>query len=162
MSMPRLRALFGPATAMALLLSLTANAWGRAACAKRDEAIALETAAMQQKLMVAALSCRQAGLYNRFVLHYRDELRHSDAVLRHYFGVRGGMRGYHAYKTRLANSASLQSLHNIKHYCATAQAVFQTALDNPAGTLSETLDLDGNIPLACRNEPKMAERSTPR
>lgn len=114
--------------------ALSADAAASEYCAQPGEAAALKTAAIQQRLMVAALTCRQTHLYNRFVIAYRRDLRRSDATLQHYFvrhhGRRAGTRAYHAYKTKLANAASLESLHDIRAYCGDARAVFHTALDS--------------------------------
>ena len=84
----------------------------------------------QQRLMVAALTCNQTPLYNHFVIQYRGALRRSDADLAHYFKHHGGMAGYHAYKTKLANSASLESLKGVRSYCANSASLFHSALDS--------------------------------
>jgi hypothetical protein len=148
--------------AVAVLLSLTANAWGSGRCAQPEEAMALNTAAIQQQLMVAALSCHQTRLYNRFVSSYRGELQRSDAVLLHYFAARhGGKAAYHSYKTKLANAASLESLHD-RHFCVEAHAVFHAALAQRGATLREALALDASGPDACRDGATMTERSAAR
>lgn len=135
-----LRRLLGGCTAAVTLLGLTATA-SAGACRQPRAAVAMQTAAVQQQLMVAALSCHQSRLYNAFVIGHRDELRRSDAELRRYFEHRhGGMPAYHAYKTRLANSASLDSLHDIDGYCADAREVFQAAR-TPGRSLGEVLGL---------------------
>ena len=118
------------ASALAFLF-LTGQAWAGGYCASPEESAALKIAALQQQLMVAALSCSETGSYNRFVIAYRTDLQRSDAVLQGYFlhsDPHGGVAAYHAYKTRLANKASLRSLHDIVSYCADARAVFNAAL----------------------------------
>lgn len=83
--------------------------------------------------MVAALSCSETRSYNRFVLSYRGELQRSDAVLRTYFtrrNSRSGETAYNAYKTKLANDASLRSLHDLDGYCMDARGAFDDALTN--------------------------------
>lgn len=127
--MSRIRLTTGMA-ALALLF-MTGNAWADRYCAMPRDATALNVAALQQKLMVAALTCNQTALYNRFVISYRPELQRSDTALVAYFLRRDHRRGtadYHAFKTKLANDASLQSLHN-PSYCAEARAVFDVALN---------------------------------
>ena len=146
--------------ALVTLAGTTGNAWARAACLKSRDAHALQTAAMQQRLMVAALTCQQAPLYNRFVITYRGELMRSDADLRRYFRHHGGMTGYHAYKTKLANAASLESLHGIRHYCADANTVFHSALDTGKTSLTALVEqASGPEPGICRNRgTRVAER----
>lgn len=123
------------------LLSLTGQAWAEGFCANPEERTALKVAALQQELMVAALSCSETRSYNRFVLAYRGDLQRSDAALQTYFLRRDPQRGmadYNAYKTRLANDASLRSLHDIDGYCMDARAAFDTALarrDRPLASL---------------------------
>ena len=127
-------------TTLLVCSGLASPAWAGGACMRQREAMALKAAAIQQQLMVAALSCRQTQLYNHFVVAYRSDLRKSDADLRHYFERRDGRRGiaaYHAYKTKLANAASLDSLHNITGYCAKARATFGTAAELERTSLTE-------------------------
>ncbi len=138
---------------VATLAGLTTNA-AAGACHRSASTTAMQTAAVQQQLMVAALSCHQSRLYNEFVVSRRAELQRSDAALRRYFeDRRGGMSAYHAYKTKLANAASLDSIHDINGYCADARAVFRAASAD-SGTLGEVLGLaqdDGSC-------TRMAER----
>lgn len=137
--------------ALLTLTGMTGNAWARSACLKPRAAHALQTAAVQQKLMVAALTCKQTSQYNRFVITYRTELRRSDAQLKRYFRHHGGEAGYHAYKTRLANAASLESLHGIRRYCTNASMVFHTALDNGKTSLTALVEK------VARDEVRMCE-----
>jgi len=130
--------------AAALMLTCMAgNVWAAAAtaagCARPADMTALQTAAMQQRLMVAALSCDAAQLYNNFVRTYQKELQDSDKALQTYFRRLNGQTGtadYHAYKTRMANSSSMQSIHDISTYCANAKAAFEEALGNAKMTLT--------------------------
>jgi hypothetical protein len=118
------------------LCSMTAQSW--ASCARPEEATALKAAAVQQELMVAALTCSQIALYNHFVISYRTELQQSDSALQSFFlrqNAHTGMADYHAYKTRLANQASLSSLHN-GNYCQDTQEAFDDALDGGKTTLA--------------------------
>jgi hypothetical protein len=110
----------------------SAPALARSSCVRSAESLALRAAAIQQKLMVAALYCRDVGRYNRFVLAYRRELQDSDAVLMAYFRRSGaGEAGYHAYKTRLANAFSMAGIREQERFCEGARAVFDTAHDTP-------------------------------
>src|SRR6185295_4067922 len=102
---------------------LVANALG-ATCVDADDVAALRTAAIQQELMVAALTCHDINRYNHFVLSRRAELIDSDARLKAFFIHRSGEAGYHAYKTELANAASLRSIRRSEAFCSHADAVF--------------------------------------
>lgn len=109
-------------------------------CAKPEEMTAMQTAAVQQELMVAALTCNAVTLYNAFVTGYQKELFASDKALQKLYmrmrGGKSGMEGYHAYKTKLANGSSMKSIRNITEFCANAQAAFSTALGPAKSTLS--------------------------
>jgi len=86
---------------------------------------------MQQRLMVAALSCGESQSYNSFVRSYQPELQASDKNLQAYFRRVNGKTGtadYHAYKTRLANSSSMAVINDMTGYCASAKASFEQAL----------------------------------
>ena len=159
MSTIQRRSAFGVCAAMLALLGMTTNVWGRGSCAGPRDVVALKTAEMQQELMVAALSCHETHLYNRFVIGYRTQLQRSDAVLRGYFARRGGMAAYHAYKTRLANDASLRSLHDIEGYCSRARATFHDALDEDGVTLAMLVaDRSATGAAVCRGRMRVAER----
>ena len=87
---------------------------------------------MQQRLMVAALSCGESQNYNTFVRTYQKELQASDRALQAYFRRVNGKTGtadYHAYKTRLANASSMAVINDNVGYCASAKASFQQALN---------------------------------
>lgn len=88
-------------------------------------------AAMQQELMVAALYCNATVRYNRFVAAYRSALQEADQRLQFYFrqdDPRDGLAAYNAFKTKLANVASLRSISDVGAYCRAAQSVFDAAL----------------------------------
>src|SRR5204862_8181846 len=98
---------------------------------------AIKAAAVHQKLMVAALSCNGIQLYNNFVTAYQKEVQNSDRALQNFFRRMNGKTGtedYHAFKTRLANASSLQSIGDITGYCASAKQVFDTALNSAKTT----------------------------
>ena len=120
---------------------MPAGAWG-ADCANRADSAALKMAALQQELMVAALSCHDVALYNDFVLSHQPELIASDATLKAFFVRRGGGKrgeeGYHTYKTELANSASLRSIRETDSFCAAAADEFDASRDS--GGLSSLVD----------------------
>jgi len=121
--------------AVLMITCMGGNVWAAAAtasgCARPADLNALRTAAMQQRLMVAALSCGEAQSYNSFVRSYQPELQASDKNLQNYFRRVNGKTGtadYHAYKTRLANSSSMAVINDMTGYCASAKASFEQAL----------------------------------
>ena len=123
--------------AAALMLTcMGGNVWAAAAtasgCARPADMNALRTAAMQQRLMVAALSCGETQSYNQFVRTYQAELQASDKNLQTYFRRVNGKTGtadYHAYKTRLANASSMAVINDSVGYCSSAKASFEEALN---------------------------------
>jgi hypothetical protein len=130
--------------AAALMMTCMAGNLGAAAataagCARPEDMTAIKTAAIQQRLMVAALSCDAAQLYNNFVRSYQKDLQASDRALQNFFrrlNGRNGEENYHAFKTRLANASSMQSIGDITGYCASAKQVFAAALDAPQTSLT--------------------------
>src|SRR5579871_820215 len=102
--------------AAALMLTCIAgNVWAAAAggCARPEDMTAIKAAAVQQRLMVAALSCDAAQLYNSFVRAYQKELQASDRTLENFFrrlNGRTGTEDYHAFKTRLATHPPCRAL----------------------------------------------------
>ncbi len=101
-------------------------------CARPAEVTAIQAAAVQQQLMVAALYCNDTGSYNAFQTGYNKELNKSDKQLltmfRRLYGWRKGDDEYNAFKTRLANDSSLRSIHDRAGYCNEANSVFAAAL----------------------------------
>ncbi len=150
---------------------MSANAWAAdAPCTAPRELAAIKTAAVQQELMVAALSCNATPRYNQFVTTFQDALQTSDRALQAFFrrtAGRGGTAAYHAFKTRMANATSRRSIAHITNYCDAAEAAFQTALDSGevtlAGFLSTQPSLEAEQYSVCDNLPGMvfAEPATP-
>ena len=105
-----------------------------------DEVSAVRVAAIQQELMVAALTCHEVSRYNAFQTGYGPELRSSDAALMRMFRrLYGGHRGeaqYHAFKTKLANDSEMRSIHDNPGYCQEAGTMFTTALAGERPTLA--------------------------
>jgi hypothetical protein len=122
------------AGALGLALSLLAGtALAENVCAGAKDLTALQVAAVQQELTVAALSCNQAGLYNSFVLAYQKDLQASDKALLEYFQRTNPINGtadYHRFKTKLANQYSLKSLANRRAFCRSAEVAFTSALND--------------------------------
>jgi hypothetical protein len=109
-------------------------------CAKPVEVTAIQAAAIQQELMVAALTCNEIQNFNAFQTGYGPELRASDAALERMFKrLFSGSRGeaeYHAFKTRLANNSSMRSIRDNPNYCHEASQVFAAALGPQKPTLA--------------------------
>ena len=120
------------------LVTATTSAIGAPRCATSDEVSAIQTAAIQQQLMVAALTCNQIDHFNAFQTTYGKELRRSDASLQRMFRRLYAGRGdaeYHAFKTRLANDSEMRSIHDNPGYCRDAGMVFDAALISDKPTL---------------------------
>jgi hypothetical protein len=108
---------------------LAGNAMAAARCAEPQDMTALQIAALQQQLMVAALTCHDVADYNRFVISHQPELQASDRALLRFFqrsGAQKGDDGYNAYKTKLANDSSLRSIRD-GQFCPSADATFTDA-----------------------------------
>ncbi len=109
-------------------------------CAKDNEVTAIQASAIQQQLMVAALTCHAIENFNAFQTGFGTELRRSDGDLmkmfKRFYGARNGEKEYHAFKTRLANDSSMRSIHDNQGYCAAAQIVFAAALMPQKPTLT--------------------------
>lgn len=109
-------------------------------CAKDSEVTAIQVSAIQQQLMVAALTCHAIEHFNAFQTGFSSELRRSDAELmkmfKRFYGARNGEKEYHAFKTRLANDSSMRSIHDNQGYCADAETVFAAALAPQKPTLA--------------------------
>jgi hypothetical protein len=127
------------AVALAVIVA-AGSATGAPKCAMRDEVTAIQAAAIQQQLMVAALTCNEIEHFNAFQTTYGSELRKSDASLERMFRrLYGGGQGeseYHAFKTRLANNSSIRSIHDNAAYCRDAGVVFDAALTSDKPTLA--------------------------
>jgi hypothetical protein len=103
-------------------------------CASPRDYTSLKLAALQQELMVAALTCHETQSYNRFVLGYRPQLQRSDKAMLAFFkkrdGARAGDAHYNAYKTKLANDAMLQENADSDGFCDAARSAFQAAFEH--------------------------------
>jgi hypothetical protein len=128
------------AVALAVLAAGSTALAGPLKCARPDEVTAIQAAAIQQELMVAALTCNEVTRFNAFQTGYSKELRGSDGTLQKMFqrlyGGRQGQSEYHAFKTRLANNSSIRSIHSNPDYCREASQVFAAALGPERPTLA--------------------------
>lgn len=124
--------------ALVAMVATSTAAMAAPKCALPAEVTAIQAAAVQQQLMVAALTCNEVTNFNAFQTGFSTELRSSDrrlqSMFRRLFGAQKGAAEYHAFKTRLANDSSIRSIHDNASYCREAQLVFGAALspDKPA------------------------------
>ena len=123
---------WGKASVAGLTLSLIGGTgWAAEICARPADLVALQVAALQQQLMVAALTCNDISLYNSFVITYQDDLVQSDTALQAFFDQFGNADGgptYHAFKTKMANVYSAKSAVDKNRFCTSARASFAPAL----------------------------------
>jgi hypothetical protein len=130
----------GKASVAGLSLSLIASTgWAAEVCARPPDLVALQIAALQQQLMVAALTCDDVSLYNRFVTTYQQELLTSDETLQTFFDRFGDQEGgsaYHSFKTKMANVYSGRSAADKKKFCTSARASFAPALKSEQVSLA--------------------------
>lgn len=109
---------------------------------------------MQQRLMVAALTCNDISDFNAFQRGYMQSLRQSDRQLLMFFRRIYGPRGesqYHSFKTRLANDDSMSSIHDNAGYCKAASAAFAAMRAQARPSLSgfvESLPIKNPGPVA--------------
>ena len=122
----------GKAAVAGLSLTLTTGtAWAADVCARAPDLVALQVAALQQQLMVAALTCDDVTLYNSFVTTYQKDLVASDEALQAFFdrfGSEEGTPAYHSFKTKMANLYSARSASDKKRFCTNVRATFGPAL----------------------------------
>jgi hypothetical protein len=130
-----MRKLLKSSTAALMLICMTGNVWAATAnsvgCANPEDMFAVRAAAVQQRLMVAAFTCHAADRYNNFVTSHQKDLQASDLALQNFFlrlNAKTGIADYHSFKTRLANTSSIQSYRDT-NYCAEAQTTFDAASD---------------------------------
>ena len=139
---------------LAGLLSAGPVAAGQS-CGSREGEAALRTAALQQYLMVAALTCRRVSAYNGFVVSHQTELQQSDKALLALFMSRDAHTGdddYNAYKTWLANASSMRSLHD-PQFCMIADAAFGAATESgkPLAQIVDERPVPLDISEACND-----------
>jgi hypothetical protein len=120
-----------------------ASARHSSSCADPSEVSALQTAAVQQELMDAALGCGEQAMhnFNAFQTAYGPELRSSDKTLLTLFKrVYGPVRGdaaYNLFKTNMASKAEIRRVHQINDFCRSADLVFAAALSSNKPSLTE-------------------------
>jgi len=119
-------------------------------CAQPTEITAIQVTAVQQQLMVSALSCDPSGTpdgakqfvskFNQFQIAYGPELRASDAAMlkmfKRIYGPRKGDDEYNAFKTRAASHSEMKRIRGFSDFCKAADLVFAAALAPEKPTLA--------------------------
>jgi hypothetical protein len=129
--------------ALAAAIPDQASARHKSNCADATEVSALQTAAVQQELMDAALGCGEQSMhhFNAFQTAYSAELRRSDKTLLTLFKrVYGPVRGdaaYNLFKTDMASKAEIRRVHQLHDFCSSAELVFAAALAGNKPSLTE-------------------------
>lgn len=126
--------------ALAALVATGTAGYASSKCARPSEVTAIQVAAIQQELMVAALTCDQTSSFNAFQTTYSKDLRRSDHRLKYMFRRLFGSRGYaqyHAFKTRLANNSSIRSIKDNRSFCKEARIAFAAALSPETASLAD-------------------------
>ncbi len=112
-------------------------------CADQSEVMAMQSAAIQQELMDAALTCGGSARenYNAFQTGFGQELRRSDRTLLGMFhrvmGYKKGDAAYNMFKTDLAAKAELRRVHGNRDFCAAANLVVAAALSPDRPSLAD-------------------------
>ena len=102
-------------------------------CAQPDEAAAIQTTAVDQQLVDAALTCGDAtrASFNAYRTAFGPELRLTDkALLRMFTRLYGGTKGdaaYNLFKTNMASKAELKRIQNSTDFCRAADLVLAAA-----------------------------------
>lgn len=103
-------------------------------CAAPAEVSAMQTSAIQQQLMDAALACGETARinYNAFQTRFGPELRTSDALMLKMFtrvmGKAKGDKAYNLFKTELAAKAEYRRTQQHEDFCQEANLVAAAAL----------------------------------
>lgn len=134
-----------------------------ASCVTHADLMALQNAALQQRLMVSAFQCHDLQLYNAFVLNHRPQLQSYDAALLAFFkrdDPKGGDAAYNAYKTHLANIAALQDAHTNTFCDEVAGLYVQTGGTGSLDPVLDSLPVTDTAYASCEapdtNEPVIA------
>jgi hypothetical protein len=139
------------ATALLSAMFVAGNAAAADRCTSSDAVRTLKIAELQEKLMVAALTCHDVRDYNSFVLSYRPALQASDRAMLHFFmrqdGAAAGDRAYNAFKTRLANVSALNSNADNAAFCAAAADEFSAAFEGRVSLAELAMAEPAYVPL---------------
>jgi hypothetical protein len=110
----------------------TADARDVARCVSAEEADAFQLRALQNRLMVAALSCNQQSAYNTFVERFQPELTSAGRSMQSYYRrTGGGDAALNRHMTELANAAGLLRAKAPDDFCGDAWTMFLLLQDEP-------------------------------
>lgn len=100
-------------------------------CLRPAEQAALELRALQSRLMVGAVACRQEEAYNAFVRRFQRELgsaySQAEGHFRRLHGGQGRTR-FNQYDTILANAQSEENIRQGTFFCRDTQVFFREAM----------------------------------
>lgn len=97
-------------------------------CVPATQRPSFDTYALQNYLMVMAITCERQEDYNRFVTQHRTLLGSVERDLRNHFARQGGARAHDLFKTNAANGNSQANLRQGNMFCANTAQAFQTVL----------------------------------
>lgn len=110
----------------------TAYASDAARCVSAEEADAFQLRALQNRLMVAALSCNQETAYNTFVDKFQRELTSAGKSMQgYYMRTGGGEAALNHHMTELANAAGLLRAQEPDDFCNDTWSMFLLLQDEP-------------------------------
>ncbi len=122
-----MRMLVSGLVAVGLLTSNVATAQ----CVRPGDYPAFDITALQNKLMVTALTCDARDKYDAFVMKYRPELASQNKALSNYFSRANSRRARQQqddYMTQLSNSQSSTGLRQGTLYCQYNLGVFDEVM----------------------------------
>lgn len=133
-------------------------------CMHPSEKVAFDVVGLQNRLMVAALTCEREDAYNEIVPRLRGEFNGARLAVRAFFSrnyVTGGNRRNDDYVTKLSNATSEESTKEGEGYCDGSAHVL-----DEVKTLRKTSDLrryasEHTVPLgfdACAVAPSARRR----
>ncbi len=100
-------------------------------CVQPAEQAAIELRALQSRLMVGAVSCRQEDAYNAFVRRFQRDLggayNRAEGHFRRLHGGQGRTR-FNQFDTNLANVQSEEGIRQGSFFCRDTQQFFREAM----------------------------------
>lgn len=97
-------------------------------CIPASQQASFNAYALQNYLMVMAITCDRQDDYNRFVTQHRALLGAVERDLRNHFARAGGARAHDLFKTNAANGNSQANLRQGNLFCANTAQAFPTVM----------------------------------
>jgi hypothetical protein len=97
-------------------------------CIPASQQASFSAYALQNYLMVMAITCDRQDDYNRFVTQHRALLGGVERDLRNHFSRHGGARAHDLFKTNAANGNSQANLRQGNLFCGNTGQAFPTVL----------------------------------